>query len=337
MPEAVDRPLVTVDVTAAIEALRRGDLVAVPTETVYGLGADATNRRAVARVYATKGRPADHPLIVHLADAAELSQWAQEIPEYAQRLADELWPGPLTLVLKRTAKAGDFVTGGQDTVGLRVPAHALTRAIIAGLGPGAGVAAPSANRFGRVSPTTAAHVIAELGAHLHPGDLVLDGGPAEVGLESTIVDATGPAPVILRPGGISAEQVSGVGLLPVVDRDTADARPAVRAPGMLASHYAPSAQVALFESVEAWNETRALGLPVAAVGLLALASVETPAGVVRLSAPQMGADYARVLYAALREADALGLSRIEAILPDRSTEMAAAIRDRLTRAAVRDS
>ncbi len=339
-------PLVTADVDRAAGLLRSGGLVGMPTETVYGLAADAGNVAAVARVFAVKGRPADHPLIVHLAGATEVDAWARDVPGYARRVADVLWPGPLTLVLPRTARAGDHVTGAQPTVGLRVPSHPVARRLLAVLGPGTGLAAPSANRFGRVSPTTARHVVDELGELLVPGrDAVLDGGPSDVGVESTIVDCTGPQPLVLRPGAVTADQIAAVGGVPVTDRPST-----VRAPGTLASHYAPRARVLLAEDVRdlpcllaagalgtpgadaaaAGDDPVTTGRPV--VGLLAPAGVATPAGVVRLSEPADAAGYARVLYAALREADALGLARVVA-LPPATDGLGAAVADRLRRAA----
>jgi L-threonylcarbamoyladenylate synthase len=324
-------PLVTTDVELAARLLGSGGLVGMPTETVYGLAADASDVAAVARVFAVKGRPADHPLIVHLAGAEDLDAWAQDVPGYARKLAEQRWPGPLTLVLPRTPRAGDHVTGGQPTVGLRVPAHPVARRLLVEYGRG--LAAPSANRFGRVSPTTAAHVVEELGDVLVPGqDVVLDGGPSAVGVESAIVDCTGPAPVILRPGAVTADEVARVGGVPVVRRPSR-----VRAPGTLASHYAPRARVLLVDDVAQLPASSpgqaAAGSPGGpADGLLALASVPTPAGVVRLSEPSDAAGYARVLYAALREADALGLTRILAVPPP-AEGVGAAVRDRLRRAA----
>jgi L-threonylcarbamoyladenylate synthase len=330
MPAPVSE-LVTADVERAARLLGAGGLVGMPTETVYGLAADALDVTAVARVFALKGRPADHPLIVHLADAAELDAWAQDVPAYARRLAQALWPGPLTLVLPRTGLAGDHVTGGQPTVALRVPSHPVAQALLARYRRG--LAAPSANRFGRVSPTTAAHVVDELGELLVPGlDCVLDGGASTVGVESAIVDCTGSAPVILRPGAVTADDVSRVGAVPVTDRPSL-----VRAPGTLASHYAPRALVAVLDDVAGLPALLSSAAPAPAAGgpvdgLLAPASVATPAGVVRLSAPVDAAGYARVLYAALREADALGLQRVLAVPPP-PDGLGAAIRDRLRRAA----
>lgn len=321
--------LLTNDPARAAQALARGDLAVLPTETVYGLGARASDPSAVARVYAVKGRPADHPLIVHLPSADAVRMWAAEVPDYAARLAHALWPGSLTLVLPRGPRAGLHVTGGQATVGLRVPDHPATLAVLERLGDG--VAAPSANRFGRVSPTRAEHVLAEIGDQLVLGrDVVLDGGPCRVGVESTIVDATGPAPRILRPGGVSAEQVSdvcGMAIDPTPSR--------TRAPGTRATHYAPRAHVRV---------TTAAGLPdeigprasapgqAPEVGLLAPASVPTPDGVVRLAAPATVDAYATALYAGLREADALRLTRVIAI-PPTGSGLAEAVRDRLARAA----
>lgn len=334
---------VTHDVARAVAVLRSGGLVGLPTETVYGLGADATDVRAVARVFAVKGRPADHPLIVHVAAADDLDRWTRDVPAYARRLAARLWPGPLTLVLPRSALAGDHVTGGQPTVGLRCPSHPVAHAVLAAFG--GGVAAPSANRFGRVSPTTAAHVVDELGDRLDPRtDVVLDGGPSAVGVESTILDCTGPAPRLLRSGAVTPQAVLEAGGVPLDEgghppAGRADATPAVRAPGMLAAHYAPAARVVVLAAGAAPAQVAA-ALAAAAgdgrgpdAGLLAPADVPTPDGAVRLAAPADEAAYAQGLYAALREADALGLATVVAVVPDGGA-LAAAVRDRLRRAAV---
>lgn len=325
--------LLTDDPRRAAAALRDGHLAVLPTETVYGLGARAGDVHAVARVYAVKGRPADHPLIVHLPDGASLRPWAAHVPAYAQRLADAFWPGPLTLVLPRGEGCGRHVTGGADTVALRVPDHRLTLTVLDELAEG--VAAPSANRFGRVSPTTAAHALAELGERLHPGrDLILDGGPCRVGVESTIVDATGEAPRLLRPGAISGEQVAEVGRVGI---DRAASR--VRAPGTLPSHYAPRARVRVVGADDlAQLAASASSDEVPKLGLLAPAEVATPVGVARLSAPSTVEEYAAALYASLREADALRLDDVLAVAPGvtmqgRGRGLAEAIRDRLTRAA----
>lgn len=321
------RVRITEDPVVAARALRDGHLAALPTETVYGLGARADLRHAIARVYAAKGRPADHPLIVHLLEANGLDEWGVQIPGYARALAFAHWPGPLTLVVLRGHRAADYVTGGQDTVALRVPSHPVMREVLRVLADltddaAVGVAAPSANRFGRVSPTTSAHVIDELSDVLGDGDIVLDGGASTVGVESTIIDCTGPAPVILRPGSVSREDVERVTGLAVGQSSQ------VRAPGTLASHYAPRAQVRILDAAALTD-----GEPDdATTGLLALAEVPTPRGMVRLSEPRTADDYARVLYSALREADALGLSTVLAVEPP-SHGVGTAVADRLRRAA----
>ena len=312
------------DPIAAAQALADGHLAALPTETVYGLGARADLPAAIARVYAVKGRPADHPLIVHVGDLEAVRAWSADVPFYAARLAERYWPGPLTLVLPRSTRALDAVTGGQDTVALRVPEHAGFRAVLDALAAitgddAIGIAAPSANRFGQVSPTTAAHVVDEIGALLATDDVVLDGGPCGVGVESTIVDCTGDAPVLLRPGAVSADDIRATTGLELGTRST------VRAPGTLAAHYAPAARVRIVSA----DELASLTPP---VGVLALADVPTPVGAVRLAAPADADEYARVLYAALREADALALPLIAAV-PPADSGVGAAVLDRLTRAA----
>jgi len=298
-------------------ALKRGSLVAFPTETVYGLGADATNADAIARLYAAKGRPPNHPVIVHIPNAAAMPAWAKQIPAYANVLAAKFWPGPMTLVLSRTELAKDFITGGQNTVGLRVPNHPVALELLAHFAElgGQGVAAPSANRFGAVSPTTAAAVREELSAALKPEDLILDGGTSEVGLESTIIDCTGEAPKILRPGAITAAMIQQVTGLSLAEPDQN-----IRVSGSLESHYAPNAQVILD------------GVPRAGDGFIALAQVSTPAGAIRLAAPETNTDFARELYAALRAADARSLTRVVVYQPE-GDDIAVAIRDRLKRAA----
>ena len=331
-PPAATRPdastLVTADVARAVRALRAGALVGLPTETVYGLAADAEQPDAVRRVFAVKGRPADHPLIVHVAAAADLDRWADDVPAYARRLAERLWPGPLTLVVPRSALVGDHVTGGQPTVGLRCPAHPVAHAVLAAFG--GSVAAPSANRFGRVSPTTAAHVVAELGDRLDPAlDVVLDGGPSAVGVESTILDCTGPAPRVLRRGAVTAREVLEAGGVALVEPE---APSTVRAPGMLAAHYAPRALVVVADGPDDLPAACS-GEDPARTGLVAPAGVATPPGVVRLAAPADEAGYAQALYAALRDADDHGLARVVAVPPD-GGELAAAVLDRLRRAAV---
>jgi L-threonylcarbamoyladenylate synthase len=316
--------LLTDDVALAVQLLRDGGLIALPTETVYGLGADAENIGAVARVYALKGRPVDHPLIVHLTSAELLDDgWAVEVPSYARLLADACWPGPLTLILARGARVGDHVTGGQPTVGLRVPAHPIAQEVLRRFG--GGVAAPSANRFGRVSPTRSAHVLTELGELLDVRrDAVLDGGISTVGVESTIVDCTGSAPRVLRPGAIGVAEIEATTGLIVQGAD-----PQVRAPGTLAAHYAPAARVVLVTEDELSTQC---AIATAPIGLIAPATVDTPAGATRLAAPTDSRDYARALYAALREGDNHAVSTVLAVAPT-GDALADAVHDRLRRAA----
>ena len=305
-----------VDATANLLA---GGLVAFPTETVYGLGADACNADAVARIYSVKGRPADHPLIVHVASMDALGDWADDVPEYAIALARDYWPGPMTLVVKRSELAGDFVTGGQNTVGVRVPNHPVALGLLEAFAKagGKGVAAPSANRFGNVSPTTAQAVADELGDYLAEGDQILDGGACNVGLESTIIDCTGNAPKILRPGAITSQLVAESTGLDVV---VAVEESAIRVSGSLEAHYAPVASVVLDQS------------PVAGQGFIAMADVVAVEGVVRLAAPKTHDEFARVLYSALRAADEKGLATVVVAQPQ-GDGIAIAIRDRLKRAA----
>ena len=294
----------------AVRVLRAGGVIALPTETVYGLAADAENDAAIVRVFAIKRRPADHPLIVHLADAAELAQWTQMVPPIAHVLAERFWPGPLTMILHRSPRVSDRVTGGQDTVAIRVPAHPLAHAILSEFG--GGLVAPSANRFGAVSPTTAAHVRADLGDEV---DAILDGGPASIGLESTIVDLTSGDPVILRTGAITAEDIAGLIGHPIGERDAANA---VRAPGMLASHYAPRARVELVEEQERRDVAARYVADGARVAILELPGDPARAG--------------RELYARLRALDASGVDIILATLPPAGPRTHA-VRDRLSRAA----
>ncbi len=297
--------------------LKAGDLVAFPTETVYGLGADASNSEAVARIYSVKGRPNDHPLIVHIASMERMGDWASDVPEYAITLARSFWPGPMTLILKRSELAGDFITGGQDSVGVRVPDHVVALALLEAFerAGGKGVAAPSANRFGHVSPTTATAVIEELGDYLSKDDLVLDGGACDVGVESTIIDCTGLAPTVLRPGAISVAMIEKCTGL-----KTAQSDKGIRVSGALENHYAPIAQVLLRENA------------VAGQGFIAHANIETPPGVIRLASPSDDDEFARILYSALRDTDARGLAEVVVVQPT-GTGIAVAIRDRLSRAA----
>ena len=298
--------------------LLAGNLVAFPTETVYGLGADACNAAAVARIYSVKGRPADHPLIVHVASMDSLGDWASDVPAFAISLARDFWPGPMTLIMKRSALAADFVTGGQDTVGVRVPAHPVALGLLEAFARvgGKGIAAPSANRFGNVSPTTAQAVSDELSDYLSDSDQILDGGACDVGVESTIIDCTGDAPRILRPGAITQEMIEHSTGLDVLNADGV----AIRVSGSLDSHYSPLAKVVLDQS------------PIAGQGFIVMSDVATPDGVVRLAAPQSHEEFARVLYSSLRAADEQGLATVVVRQPQ-GDGIAIAIRDRLKRAA----
>ena len=306
--------------------LLAGNLVAFPTETVYGLGADACNADAVARIYSVKGRPADHPLIVHVGSMDALGDWAADVPKYAIALARDFWPGPMTLIIKRSALAGDFVTGGQETVGVRVPDHAIALGLLLSFAQigGKGIAAPSANRFGNVSPTTAQAVEDELSEYLADADQILDGGPCQVGVESTIIDCTGDVPRILRPGAVTVAMIEESSGLVVGDSvgaaGSAVDEEEIRVSGSLDSHYAPVAKVVLDQS------------PVAGQGFIAMADESTPDGVVRLAAPNTHDEFARVLYAALRAADEQKLQTVVASQPQ-GDGIAIAIRDRLKRAA----
>lgn len=312
------------EIARAVAALREGRLVAFPTETVYGLGADACNEAAVRRIFAAKGRPVDHPLIVHLPDVAALSDWAREIPPTAWRLAERFWPGPLTLILPKAAHVPDVVTGGQQSIGLRIPDHPVARALLQAFN--GGIAAPSANRFGRISPTRAEHVQAELGDTVA---LIIDGGPCRVGVESSIVDLTGQQPVLLRPGHISAAQIADV----AGDAVTQAQHSAIRAPGMLASHYAPMTSTKIIGSdqlLDAINQLLSAGLRTAV--LARQPALITHANLFWQSAPGDPQAYAHNLYAYLRQLDALQYDRIlvEAVPED---EAWLAVRDRLRRAA----
>jgi len=300
-------PRVTTDVGEALAVVRSGGLVAIPTETVYGLAADASDEAAVRRIFAAKGRPADHPLIVHLADAAALAHWAATVPPAAAVLAEACWPGPLTVLVPRASHVLDVVTGGRPTVGVRVPAHPLTTELLTRFG--GGLAAPSANRFGHVSPTTAQHVVDDLGDAV---DLVLDGGPCPVGVESTIVDCTVTPPQVLRPGGIPTEQIER--LL----GDLGDVTGPSRAAGMLASHYAPRYRVLLADDARQAAE---------------LAADRTAAGTdpVVIGVGTDAVSYAQHLYQWLRDADLTGRTAVVALMPP-AEGLGHAIRDRLVKA-----
>lgn len=320
-------PVDTAAIARAAAILRGGGLVAVPTETVYGLAADAENEAAVRAMFAAKGRPADHPVIVHVAAPDALETWAREVPTAACTLAAAFWPGPLTLVLKRSARARDVVTGGQDTVGLRCPAHPWAQALLKAFG--GALAAPSANSFGRISPTTAEHVRADLGEKPDGRvDMILDGGACPVGIESTIVDLTGDAPVLLRPGSITRsalEQVLGV---PVADAG----HEAPRASGRLEKHYAPRTPLEVVAVDRLGSRLAALfHLRVALLGPEDVLSTLRAPVAVKVVAPADAESYGRALYANLHALDAAGAERIVVACPPDGPEWSA-IRDRLQRA-----
>jgi len=295
----------------AVEILRAGGLVAFPTETVYGLGADAANPDALRRLFAVKGRPHDHPVIVHAARTAQLDELGRDVSQVARAFGDAFWPGPLTLVVaRRPGRVAPEATGGRDTVGIRVPDHPVALALLDAIG--GGVAAPSANRFGRVSPTTAAHVRADLGSDV---DLVIDGGPCAVGVESTIVDVTGPAPAVLRVGGVSEDRLAAIVGAPLARRTSGE----VAAPGTLAAHYAPRARVEVVDRPDLAARAEQLRAEGCSVGVL-----DAPADV---------AEYARILYARLRELDERHVDVILATAPADNGDLGAAVADRLRRAA----
>ena len=304
----------------AATSLIAGNLVAFPTETVYGLGADASNQQAVARIYEVKGRPTDHPLIVHISSMNNLDKWVKDIPEYAVKLARAFWPGTMTLILPRTDLAKDFITGGQNNVGIRVPAHTVALSLLKEFESqgGLGVAAPSANRFGKVSPTCADDVKAELSDYLNSNDLILDGGQSSIGVESTIINCANATPMILRPGAITAAMINNLlGInIEVVTKNDSDQ---IRAPGLLESHYSPKARVFLS------------GTPAIGDGFIALSKFPTPDGVIRLTSPATNEEYARTLYQGLRLADSKKLSKVYVIEPE-GNDIAVAVCDRLQKA-----
>ncbi len=308
----------TEQVKVAAFILKTGGIVAFPTETVYGLGADASDELAIQRIYQVKNRPSDHPLIVHISDQSIVSHWARNIPSYAVELMDSFWPGPMTLVLERTANAKDFITGSQESVALRIPAHPVALELLeefSNLG-GHGLAAPSANRYGAVSPTTAGAVRQELSDYLGASDLILDGGESGVGVESTIIDCTGRLPVILRPGAVTKEMIEKVTNLAVQEQSETSPRVS----GSHKKHYSPKAKVLID------------GTPQSGQGLIAMNDVETPLGVIILAAPLTLEDYAKELYSALRKADELKLETVH-VVPPTGEGLALAIRDRITRSA----
>jgi len=303
----------------AAAALRAGHLVAFPTETVYGLGADARNPEAVKRVYEVKGRPTDHPLIVHISSINQLDKWAIDIPEYAINLARKFWPGPMTLILKRTEIVQDFITGGQATVGLRVPSDPIALALIQEFEKisESAIAAPSANRFGQVSPTSSADVQEEIGEYLSSSDLVLDGSRSQIGIESTIIDCTGSGPIILRPGFITREDIESI----TGNLDVGQASPSeIKFSGSFEKHYSPKCKVVLGEYT------------IPGAGHLALLGIETPRGMARLASPETLEDFARLLYSTFRDADRGGLLAL-VVHPPKKEGLGIAILERLEKAA----
>jgi len=302
----------------AAAALKAGHLVAFPTETVYGLGADARNPEAVKRIYEVKGRPSYHPLIVHISSINKLEMWAREIPEYAIALARVFWPGPMTLILKRTDIAKNFITGGQDTVGLRVPSDPIALALIQEFEKicDSAIAAPSANRFGQVSPTSSGDVQEELSEYLSGSDLVLDGGRSLIGIESTIIDCTGSSPIILRSGFITKANIEFI--LGIVDVEKANPS-SIKFSGSFEKHYAPKCKVILSE------------YSIMGAGYLALLGIETPSGMTRLASPATIEEFARVLYSTFREADRAGLMAL-VVDPPQGEGLGVAIFERLNKA-----
>jgi len=308
----------------AAEVLRSGGLVAFPTETVYGLGADAANTDAIKKIYAAKGRPRNHPLIVHLGSASQVSNWAIDVPLAAERLAKRFWPGALTLIFRRALHVNDLVTGGQDTIALRVPSHPVAQALLASFG--GGIAAPSANRYGRVSATRAEHVRTEFGSAV---DCVLDGGACDLGIESTIVDVSGPQPALLRPGSISARELEAVLGMPL----GAPGSQSPRAPGTLPKHYAPRTPLMLIEADLLLELAGSMARQNQRVAVLARSARRPVAGdITWIAAPADARGYAHELYSNLRTLDAAGCAAILVEQPPLATEWAA-IQDRLMRAA----
>ncbi len=303
----------------AAKALKDGHLVAFPTETVYGLGADATNEKAISRIYSTKGRPSDHPLIVHIASMAMIKKWAIEVPDYAIKLAKEFWPGPMTLILKRNNLAKNFITGGQNNIGLRIPSNQVAISLLSEFEKlnGFGIAAPSANLYGAVSPTSFSDVIMEIGNKLSEEDIVIDGQPCEIGIESTIIDCLSAVPKIIRPGFVTSEMIMKKIKLKhcLVNPNTK-----IKHSGQNDSHYSPRAKVVINAN------------PKPGDGFIALSNVPSPKDSVRLASPKNIEEFARILYSAYRKADLLSLDRILVILPE-GNGLAVAVRERIEKSA----
>ena len=327
-------------INSAAALLKKGGVVAIPTETVYGLAADASNVEAVKRIFTIKGRPETHPLIVHIADESQMAHWAHNIPDSAKLLARHFWPGPLTLILPRNGKVSDSITGGQDTVGLRVPDHPVALALLRALGTNAALAAPSANRYGHISPTTAQHVHDELGDSV---DMILDGGPCQVGLESTIVSCTGDTVTILRPGGVPVSAIEEALQRKVIVADSTTAK--IRVSGSVLSHYAPLTQLELLQKETLWRracELSAQGLRVATLEWSAPdetplldEATSAPSSIERTTMPANPAAYGQMLYATLHRLDDGHFDRLLAEAPPLTIEWLA-VADRLKRASHRD-
>jgi L-threonylcarbamoyladenylate synthase len=305
------------EINSAAQALKLGNLVAFPTETVYGLGADATDAKSISRIYEVKGRPTNHPLIIHVSSREMLQVWAKDIPEYAIKLAHDFWPGPMTIVVKSTDVAKSFVTGAQDSVAIRIPDNPIALALLKAFEKigGLGIAAPSANRFGHVSPTSPSDVISELAEFFVEGDLVLDGGNCSVGIESTIIDCTNSAPQILRPGAITSDLIFRSTLIHVITHGSIKHRVS----GGLEKHYAPRAKVILDATPESGQ------------GYVAFSCIPTPKGVIRIASPNNSVEFAQILYQSLRKADQMGLSEIVVSQPE-GDGLEIGIRDRLKKA-----
>ena len=303
----------------AAQALKDGHLVAFPTETVYGLGADATNPKAISRIYSVKGRPTNHPLIVHISSINQLDKWTINVPEYAINLARTFWPGPVTLILKRSKLAREFITGGQDNIGIRVPAHPIALQLLHEFEKldGLGIAAPSANKFGAVSPTNGNDVNEEIGTYLSSKDLILNGGQCSVGIESTIIDCISSSPNILRPGAITSEMI---GVIAGIKISNSTSRNQIKVSGLLVSHYSPKARVLLDSNAEPGE------------GFIAMADISTPKGAIRLTSPATVEQFAKNLYKALRLCDQMNLKKVIVIQPS-GGGLSLAIRDRLSKSA----
>ena len=303
----------------AAKALKDGHLVAFPTETVYGLGADATNEKAISRIYSTKGRPTDHPLIVHIASVAMIKKWAIEVPDYSIKLAKEFWPGPMTLILKRSNLAKNFITGGQNNIGLRIPSNQIAISLLCEFEKlnGYGIAAPSANLYGAVSPTSSNDVILEIGDKLAEKDIVIGGQPCEIGIESTIIDCLSALPKIIRPGFVTSEMITKKIKL---NHDFSNPNVKIKHSGQNDSHYAPRAKVVINVN------------PKPGDGFIALSNVPSPKESIRLASPKNIEEFARILYSAYRKADSLSLIRILVILPE-GYGLAVAVRERIEKSA----